>query len=92
VILSTAAISPCDAQAPRQAPDAPVTLRPGGLLIVDDVNRYMPSLTMSPTSLLPPTVPAAAAFGGWRRIGTSKSLQNTAIFVKASEAGRRRVR
>jgi predicted O-methyltransferase YrrM len=73
-------------------------IRPGGMLIIDNVNRYLPSLTMSPASLLPPAAPAtaaweqaAAALAGWRRIWTSNGVWDTAIFVKASGSGRRPV-
>jgi hypothetical protein len=71
-------------------------IRPGGMLIIDNVNRYLPSLTMSPASLRPPAVPATAAWeqaaealAGWRRIWTSSDVWDTAIFVKASGAGGR---
>lgn len=71
-------------------------IRPGGMLIIDNVNRYLPSLTVSPASLRPPAVPAtagweraAAALAGWRRIWTSSGVWDTAIFVKASGAGGR---
>jgi predicted O-methyltransferase YrrM len=73
-------------------------IRPGGLLIIDNVNRYLPSPTMSPASLRPQAAPAsvaweqaAAALAGWRRIWTSSGLCDTAIFVKASDADRRPV-
>jgi predicted O-methyltransferase YrrM len=68
-------------------------IRPGGVLVIDNVNRYLPSLTMSPNSRRPPTAPAtaaweqaAAALAGWRRIWTSSGVWDTAIFVKASGA------
>jgi predicted O-methyltransferase YrrM len=74
-------------------------IRPGGMLVVDNVNRYLPSLTMSPVSLRPPAVPpteawerAAAALAGWRRIWTSSGVWDTAIFVKASGSRQRVVR
>jgi predicted O-methyltransferase YrrM len=70
-------------------------IRPGGMLVIDNVNRYLPSLTMSPASLRPPAAPAtaiweqvAAALVGWRRICTSSGVWDTAIFVKAPDAGR----
>ena len=66
-------------------------IRLGGMLIIDNVNRYQPSLTMSPASPRPPAAPAtagweqaAAALAGWRRIWTSSGVWDTAIFVKAS--------
>ena len=71
-------------------------IRPGGMLIIDNVNRYLPSPTLSPASLRPPAAPAtagweqaAAALAGWRRIWTSSGVWDTAIFVKASGAGGR---
>jgi predicted O-methyltransferase YrrM len=70
-------------------------IRPGGMLIVDNVNRYLPSPTMSPASLRPPAAPATAGWGqataalaGWRRIWTSSGVWDTAIFVKTSGASR----
>jgi hypothetical protein len=66
-------------------------IKPGGMLIIDDVHRYLPSLSMSPLSLRPPAPPAtegweqaAAALAGWRRIWTSNGVSDTAIFLKAS--------
>jgi predicted O-methyltransferase YrrM len=71
-------------------------IRPGGLLVIDNVNRYLPSLTMSPASLRPPAAPATAAWeqaavdlSEWRQIWTSSGVWDTAIFVKAPGAGRR---
>jgi hypothetical protein len=34
-------------------------IRSGGMLIIDNVNRYLPSLTMPPASLRPPAAPTA---------------------------------
>jgi predicted O-methyltransferase YrrM len=74
-------------------------IRPGGMLVIDNVNRYLPSLTMSPASLRPPAAPAsaaweqaAAALAEWRRIWTSSGVWDTAIFVKPSGAGRPSIR
>jgi hypothetical protein len=68
-------------------------IKPGGMLLIDNVNRYLPSLTASPASLRPPTVPATAvweqvnaALADWRRIWTSNGVWDTAIFVKAAGA------
>lgn len=70
-------------------------IKPGGMLIIDDVHRYLPSSTTSPVALRPSAAPAspewgqaAAALAGWRRIWTSSGVSDTAIFVKASDAGR----
>jgi predicted O-methyltransferase YrrM len=69
-------------------------IRPGGMLIIDNVNRYLPSLTASPASLRPPAAPATAAWeqaiaalANWRQIWTSNGVWDTAIFVKAADAG-----
>jgi predicted O-methyltransferase YrrM len=74
-------------------------IRPGGLLVIDNVNWFLPSLTMSPTSLRPPAAPAtaawekvAAALAGWRQIWTSNGVWDTAIFVKTTDADSRSVR
>jgi predicted O-methyltransferase YrrM len=71
-------------------------IRPGGMLVIDNVNRYLPSLTKSPASLRLPTAPAtsaweqaAAALAGWRRIWTSSGVWDTAIFVKVSSSCRK---
>jgi predicted O-methyltransferase YrrM len=64
-------------------------IKPGGMLIIDDAHRYLPSQSMSPLSLRPPAAPAnagwrqvAATLAGWRRIWTSNGVSDTAIFVK----------
>jgi Methyltransferase domain len=69
-------------------------IKPGGMLIIDDVHRYLPSLSMSPLSLRPPAAPAtegweqaAATLAGWRRIWTTSGVSDTAIFVKTPGAG-----
>jgi hypothetical protein len=73
-------------------------VRLGGLLIIDNVNRYLPSRSTAPSSLClpqPPATPAwervTAELAGWRRIWTSNGVWDTAIFAKASEGspGRR---
>ena len=65
-------------------------IKVGGILIIDNVNRYLPSLTTSPASLRPPATPptatweqVAAALDDWRRIWTSSGVWDTAIFLKA---------
>jgi predicted O-methyltransferase YrrM len=64
-------------------------IRPGGMLVIDNVNRYLPSPTVSPASLRPSAAAAtagweqaAADLAGWRRIWTSSGVWDTAIFVK----------
>jgi predicted O-methyltransferase YrrM len=68
-------------------------IRPGGVLVIDNVNRYIPSLTRSPGSLRPPAAPATAAWEqvtaalmAWRQIWTSSGVWDTAIFVKKQRA------
>jgi predicted O-methyltransferase YrrM len=68
-------------------------IKPGGMLIIDNVNWFLPSLTRSPNSRRPSQVPATAAWeqvaaelAGWRRIWTSSGVWDTAIFVKAPGA------
>jgi predicted O-methyltransferase YrrM len=68
-------------------------IRPGGMLVIDNVNWYLPSPTTSPASLPPSATPptaaweqAAAALANWRRIWTSSGASDTAIFVKAAGA------
>jgi predicted O-methyltransferase YrrM len=67
-------------------------IRLGGLLIVDNVNRYLPSTTQSPGSLCAQALPATAAWARvsdalarWRRIWTSNGVWDTAIFVKTPD-------
>lgn len=64
-------------------------IRPGGMLIIDDVQRYLPSATRSPASLRPQAAAAtpgweqaAAVLARWRRIWTTNGVSDTAIFVK----------
>jgi predicted O-methyltransferase YrrM len=68
-------------------------IKPGGMLIIDNVNWFLPSLTLSPNSRRPSQVPATAAWervaaelADWRRIWTSSGVWDTAIFVKAPGA------
>ncbi|MGX7672161.1 class I SAM-dependent methyltransferase [Plantactinospora sp. DSM 117369] len=64
-------------------------LRPGGLLIVDNVERFLPSLSRSPGARRPAQGPAsqvwaevARAVGQWRHIWTCSGVWDTAIFIK----------
>jgi predicted O-methyltransferase YrrM len=66
-------------------------LKPGGMLIIDNVNWFLPSFSKSPASLQLSTPPATAAWEHvatalttWRRIWTSSGVWDTAIFVKRS--------
>jgi predicted O-methyltransferase YrrM len=67
-------------------------IRAGGMLVIDNVNRYLPSPTLSPNSLRPSAVPASAVWqqlavtlARWRRIWTSDGVSDTAIFVRTFE-------
>jgi len=69
------------------------------MLVIDDVNRYLPSQTRSPASLESTSAPAtatwertAAALIQWRQIWTSNGVSDTAIFVKPSSEDRTTVR
>jgi predicted O-methyltransferase YrrM len=64
-------------------------LRPGGLLIIDNVNWYLPCQSRSPNSRTAALGPAAGAWAevgrelaGWRTIWTSSGVWDTAIFIK----------
>jgi predicted O-methyltransferase YrrM len=70
-------------------------IKPGGLLIIDNVNWYLPSQSKSPnsrTAALGPKTPAwaevAEELAGWRTIWTSSGVWDTAIFIKPSAASR----
>jgi predicted O-methyltransferase YrrM len=64
-------------------------LRPGGILIIDNANLYLPCQSKSPnsrTAELGPKTPVWAEvweeLAGWRSIWTSSGVWDTAIFVK----------
>ncbi len=64
-------------------------LKSGGLLIVDNVNWYLPSRSHSPNSRRPQDGPdgpvwseVAATTREWRSIWTSSGVWDTAIYVK----------
>ena len=66
-------------------------LRPGGVLIIDNVNRYLPSISISPASrsLVDGAdgqgwLEVEAALCTWRRYWTSSGVTDTAIFFKPS--------
>ncbi len=66
-------------------------LRPGGLLIIDNVNRYLPSDTHSPVSRSFQDGPNGEAWeqvyreiSSWRSIWTSSGVWDTALFFKPS--------
>ncbi|MGH3186217.1 MAG: class I SAM-dependent methyltransferase [Streptosporangiaceae bacterium] len=64
-------------------------IKPGGILIIDNVNWYLPSDSRAPNSRAPAHGPAgqlwaeiARDLAGWRRIWTSSGVSDTAIFVR----------
>jgi predicted O-methyltransferase YrrM len=67
-------------------------IKPGGMLIIDNVNWYLPSQSKSPnsrTTALGPATPVWAAIwrelAGWRTIWTSSGVWDTAIFIKPAD-------
>jgi predicted O-methyltransferase YrrM len=64
-------------------------LRPGGMLIVDNVNWYLPNSSYAPASRSLRDGPVSDAWArfqtaveGWRRIWTSDGVSDTAFFFK----------
>ncbi|MDQ7908205.1 class I SAM-dependent methyltransferase [Phytohabitans sp. ZYX-F-186] len=64
-------------------------LRPGGLLIVDNVGRFLPSASRSPEARACPRGPAtplwsvvAERIAPWRHIWTTNGVWDSAIYVK----------
>jgi predicted O-methyltransferase YrrM len=64
-------------------------IKPGGMLIIDNVNWYLPCQSKAPnsrTATLGPKTPAwaevAAELAGWRTIWTTCGVWDTAIFIK----------
>jgi predicted O-methyltransferase YrrM len=69
-------------------------IRPGGMLIIDNVNWYLPCRSKAPnsrTTALGPATPVWAEVGQelaeWRTIWTSSGVWDTAIFIKPGERG-----
>jgi hypothetical protein len=65
-------------------------IKPGGMLIIDNVNWYLPCQSKAPnsrTAALGPLTPAwaevAAELAGWRSIWTSSGVWDTAIFIRS---------
>lgn len=65
-------------------------LRVGGILIIDNVNHYLPSASMAPNSVPRDGVPDSQVWQEvyqtlrtWRTIWTSNGISDTAIFVKS---------
>ena len=66
-------------------------LRPGGLLIIDNVNWFLPSDTRAPASVRSASElhddnwkTLHNILGDWRRIWTTDGVTDTAIFIKPS--------
>jgi predicted O-methyltransferase YrrM len=64
-------------------------IRPGGMLVIDNANWYLPCQSKAPnsrTAALGPATPVWAAvwraLSGWRTIWTSSGVWDTAIFIK----------
>ena len=64
-------------------------IRPGGVLIIDNINRYLPSRSYSPESRSPAEGPKGAVWkdvadrmSGWRYIWTTSGIGDTALFFK----------
>ncbi len=61
-------------------------IRPGGLLVLDNANRYIPNDSRSPGSARafpnPQWQDVAEALASWRRIWTSNGVSDTAIWIK----------
>lgn len=61
-------------------------LRPGGLLVIDNANRYMPSRSRAPLGSVSPGPPSAEwasvslRLAAWRRIWLSSGVTDTALF------------
>ncbi len=65
-------------------------IRPGGLLVVDNINWYLPSDGVAPASRRPADGCASAAWSrfadavqGWRRYWTSNGVTSTCIWIKS---------
>jgi len=65
-------------------------LRQGGILVVDNVNWFLPSKSISPESrrleqgyATPLWKQASAVLSAWRRIWTSSGVTDTAIWIRS---------
>lgn len=63
-------------------------MRPGGLLVVDNVERYLPSASRGPAALTADARPASELWAefsgrvaGWRRFWTSSGVTDTCIWI-----------
>lgn len=69
-------------------------IAPGGLLIIDNINLYLPSSSRCPNSIRPNGSPVTplwervyAILKQWRYIWTSNGISDTAIFFKPCPSG-----
>jgi predicted O-methyltransferase YrrM len=69
-------------------------LRPGGMLIIDNVQWYLPCESKAPASRTAALGPATDLWGAigrelasWRTIWTSSGVDDTAIFIKPGKRG-----
>jgi hypothetical protein len=65
-------------------------IKPGGMLIIDNVNWYLPCRSKAPNSRTAVLGPAPGAWAdvwrelaGWRTIWTSSGVTDTAIFIRS---------
>lgn len=69
-----------------EAQRATKVVRSGGLIIVDNVNTYLPGPGRSPWRVSEPATPAWQEFAdtvaGWRHIWTTSGVWDTAIWIK----------
>ena len=68
-------------------------IKPGGLLIIDNVNWYLPCRSKAPNSRTAESGPATPVWAeverelaSWRSIWTSSGVWDTAIFIKPSSS------
>jgi hypothetical protein len=65
------------------------TVKPGGVIVVDNVQRYLPHQTFAPYAIGAAGTPATpkweqfwAVAGKWRQLWTSNGIEDTAFFFK----------
>jgi len=70
-------------------------IRPGGILIIDNANRYFPSNSVSPGSRKPTEGPASEEWAivakrleDWRCIWTTNGVTDTALYLKPCDPAR----
>lgn len=67
-------------------------LKPGGIVIIDDCNRYLPTTSRSPFSRRPMEGPETEIWAtylecvkGWRRIWTTNGITDSGLWVKPTD-------